>query len=58
MKSMGKDRSNVENAELRRKIEDLQDRLREYELSRTNHIASRKDNINKDLMRDLEEADA
>jgi chromosome segregation ATPase len=58
LKSMGKDRSNNENAELRRKIEDLQDRLREYELSRTNHIASRKDNINKDLMRDLEEADA
>lgn len=58
LKSMGKDRSNNENAELRRKIDDLQDRLREYELSRTNHIASRKNNINKDLMRDLEEADA
>jgi DNA repair exonuclease SbcCD ATPase subunit len=55
---MGKDRSNTENAELRRKIDDLQDRLREYELSRTNHLASRKDNINKDLMRNLEEADA
>lgn len=55
---MGKDRSNVENAELRRKIDELQSRLREYEMSRTNHIATRKEHINKDLMRDLEEADA
>jgi predicted nucleic acid-binding Zn-ribbon protein len=34
----------------------MQDRLREYEMNRTNHIATRKDNINKDLMKDLEAA--
>ena len=57
-KSVGKERGNVENQELRRKIEELQDRVREYELTRTHHISQRKDQINKDLMRDLEESEA
>lgn len=46
-KSIGKDRAKLETQELKKKVEDLQDRLREYELSRTNHLANRKENINK-----------
>lgn len=55
-KSQGKERGSHENQELRRKIEDLQDRLREYEMNRTNHLASKKEQINKDLLRELEAA--
>ena len=55
-KSQGKERGSHENQELRRKIEDLQDRLREYEMNRTNHLASKKEQINKDLLRGLEAA--
>jgi predicted phage tail protein len=56
-KSQGKDRSNIENAELRRRVEELQDRVREYELTRTKHLSSKKEQINQDLLGDLEAAE-
>lgn len=37
-KSRGKDRTLQENANLRRQLEEMQDRVREYELQRTNHL--------------------
>lgn len=56
-KSQGKDRSNIENLDLRRRVEELQDKVREYELSRTKHLSSKKEQLNKDLLGDLEEAE-
>ena len=44
--------------ELRRKVDELQDRCREYELTRTKHLISKKDHSNKELIKDLEDADA
>ncbi len=44
--------------ELRRKVDELQDRCREYELTRTKHLTSKKDQSNKELIKDLEDADA
>lgn len=44
--------------ELRRKVEELQDRCREYELTRTKHLTTKKDQANKELIKDLEDADA
>jgi hypothetical protein len=43
---------------LRRQLEDLQDRLREYELNRTNHLTSKgKDSNMSKIMKDLDEAE-
>jgi hypothetical protein len=43
---------------LRRQIEELQDRCREYELTRTKHLSSKRDQIEQDMMQDLEAAEA
>lgn len=43
---------------MRRKIEELQDRCREYELTRTKHLTTNKNQANKELIKDLEDADA
>ena len=57
-KSIGKDRTLQENNMLRRQLEDLQDRLREYELNRTNHLTSKgKDSNMSKIMKDLDEAE-
>jgi hypothetical protein len=37
-KSRGRERGAQENGALRRQIEELQDKVREYELARTNHL--------------------
>lgn len=57
-RSLGRSTGTGEVLELRRKIEELQDRCREYELTRTKHLTTKKDQANKELIKDLEDADA
>jgi len=57
-KSISKDRTLQENNMLKRQIDDLQDRLREYELNRTNHLTSKgKDTNMSKIMKDLDDAE-
>lgn len=44
---------------MRRQLEEMQDRVREYELQRTNHLGrNAKEMMNQELVRNLEEAEA
>ena len=43
-RSLGRSTGNAEVQELRRKVDELQDRCREYELTRTKHLTSTKSN--------------
>ena len=53
-RSIGKDKSGHENYQLQKRIEELQDKIKDLEYSKS----TRKEQVNRDLMHSLNEADS